>query len=221
MIKMAIFDMGGTLVKSAPLYDYLPSLFHEIEKDTLIEYSKNKIMQYIRQNEFVTLRKLFENVLVCISRDFRCNDISKQANELLFKFYFEGSSLQEDATIVLNFFKKNNVKLIIASDADTELLISELKKFNLKKYFNEILISENIGAYKSSEKFNNALRSVLPKKYSKNEIIFVGDAEVDIRSAEQLNITSILVDYNNNGVNFNQDYTINRLNEIISIAKRI
>ncbi len=72
MIKAAIFDVGGTLLKSTPLYAYLPSLFHEIEKDTLIEYSKSKIMQYIRQIEFVPIRKIFEYVLKCISRDFKC-----------------------------------------------------------------------------------------------------------------------------------------------------
>ncbi|MBN2546351.1 MAG: HAD family hydrolase [Spirochaetes bacterium] len=219
MTKIAIFDMGGTLQDSYPLYDYMPSLFPEVDKEKLLIFTKAEFKKLNNQIEFITIEEKLKNVLKNVSIKFSCKDISGDAKKLLFMFYLDRSVLFDDAVLLLDYLKENNVKLILASDADTLLLKRVLKKHNLKKYFNKIFNSEELKAYKSSVKFKNVLKNILPDNYNKNEIIFVGDTEVDMITAIQLDVTSILINKSKDHKNFNQDFTITNLKEIINISR--
>jgi len=221
MIKIAIFDMGGTLQDSYPLFDYMPSLFPEVDKDQLLLFTKAEFRKLNLQNDFITIEEKLINVLKDVSIKFNCKDISDDAYWLLFEFYLDKSVLFDDAVLLLDYLREKKVKLILASDADEKLLRSVLEKHSLNKYFDNILISEVVKAYKSSEKFKNVLKNILPEKYNKNEIIFAGDAEVDIITAIQLNVTSILLNNSRNEKNYNQDFTIKSLKEIKDIIERI
>jgi len=221
MIKIAIFDMGGTLQDSYPLYDYMPSLFPYVDKNELLLFTAAEFKKLNRQNDFITIEEKFKNVLKDLSIKFNCRDISNDAGSLLYEFYLDRSALFDDAVFLLDYLKENKVKLILASDADTKLLKSVLKKHNLNRYFDNVLISEELKAYKSSDKYKNILKNILPEKYRKNDIIFVGDTEADMITARHVKVTSILLNKSGNEKNYNQDFTICNLKEIIGIINQI
>src|SRR4030042_6785127 len=102
MIKIAIFDMGGTLQESYPIYDYMPSLFPDVDKNELLLFSTAEFRKLNGQNDFITIKEKFKNVLKDISIKFGCKDISNDANKLLFEFYLDKSVLFDDAVLLLD-----------------------------------------------------------------------------------------------------------------------
>ena len=50
-----------------------------------------------------------------------------------------------------------------------------------------------------------------------DEMFYIGDEEKDIVGAESVNMGSILIDRKDNKKDFNQDYTVKNLKEVIDI----
>ena len=108
------------------------------------------------------------------------------------------------------------IKLIVASDADPDVLKEELSTFEIYNYFDEILISGNIGAYKPSDKMTNAIIEKCDRPYS--EILFVGDTEVDILTAKKIGAKSVLIK-RNGSFPIEADYCITKLDRIFEIIE--
>ena len=82
--------------------------------------------------------------------------------------------------------------MIIASDADAELMDKELEKYKIESYFSDRCVSESVKAYKPAVGFISYLR-----KYTvgiENSCYFVGDNLVDIESARRLGVKSVFID---------------------------
>ena len=103
---------------------------------------------------------------------------------------------------------------MVASDADPDVLDEELATFEIYKYFDEILISGNIRAYKPSDKMSLAIKDKCKKPYS--DILFVGDTEVDILTAKKIGARSVLI-RRNGSFPIEADYCITGLEELFNI----
>jgi len=109
------------------------------------------------------------------------------------------------------------VKMVIASDADTALMAEEMKKFHLEKYFIDRCVSDSVRAYKPAAGFTDYLRKYTSGK--EKDCYFVGDMQVDVQSAKNLGIKSVLVDRKKCGQDFQADFVIRDLTALLPILK--
>ncbi len=56
---------------------------------------------------------------------------------------------------------------------------------------------------------------------SANEMVMIGDEEKDIKTAKRFGIMSVYIDRNNTGNDFGQDYTVENLNDFLSVLEAI
>lgn len=88
---------------------------------------------------------------------------------------------------------KKKYKLVLVSNTDSLSVPQLLEKFDLKKYFDDIILSCDVGLLKTDKKlFAKALKKV---KLKASEVVMVGDSiPTDIEGAKNAGIRAILVD---------------------------
>jgi HAD superfamily hydrolase (TIGR01549 family) len=214
------FDVGGTLLDSPDLFvEITNNLTSKGDDETTRDLIQGIIMKLflnvIRRDPFLNVEKVVATTLALIAKDYNYPDISARARDIYYDVFLYRSSLFPEIIYVLDNLHRNDVRMIIASDADSELMKEELVKHNLKKYFVDICTSDLVKAYKPANKF----LSYLKKYTSQNEenCYFVGDNNVDIECGKQLGIKSVLIDRKNRINKMSADYIIRDLNELLPI----
>jgi HAD superfamily hydrolase (TIGR01549 family) len=103
------------------------------------------------------------------------------------------SHAYEETESSLKDLKKEGYKLILIADTDNHSVSQVLDKFKLKEYFDEIILSCDVGHVKTEpEMFEIALEKTGLKK---DEVVMVGDSiPTDIEGAKKAGIRPILVD---------------------------
>lgn len=223
MIHTVIFDVGGTLVRArsslVTFADWLAPDNDENLRKELLEFLINEFMKIYRDDkriEFIGIKEIIAIVLKKAADKFNVKDISDKADVLYGEAYLSRANLFYDTVPTLKKLKGMGIKLIIASDADPDVLDRELTKFKIKKYFDEIIISGNIKAYKPSDKMTNAIKDKCNKPYS--GILFVGDTEVDVLAAKKIGAKSVLINRNGD-FQVEADYQIKKLDKICDIIE--
>ncbi|MFH8092966.1 MAG: HAD family hydrolase [Candidatus Aenigmatarchaeota archaeon] len=191
MIKLIIFDVGGTLVGSPDIFEYMAKIIDEKKVEFYYKYLKNRFSYYKKKNKFFSVREILEKISIDAKEKFKCRDISKMVYKIYEDVYIKNSFLLEHTMDLLNFLKEKNIKMVILSDADEEILIKQLKKLKIYDYFDEIFVSSKIQAYKPSFKLIDFLRKNL--EFKPNTTVLVGDSINDKKTASRLNVKFINV----------------------------
>ncbi|NQU98925.1 HAD family hydrolase [Candidatus Woesearchaeota archaeon] len=112
---------------------------------------------------------------------------------------------------------KKDYKLVLISNTDNLSIPQLLDKFDLKKYFDAIILSCDFGMLKTDKKlFAEALKKV---KLKKSEVLMVGDAiPTDIEGAKNAGIKAILVDRRDSR---EYDFKIANLSELKAKLKEV
>jgi len=191
MIKKIIFDVGGTLVKA-------PDIFQEIAINIKREHNIDVEFELKKEFEKNYTKPLFYNVktiLNKITKDILNDKGITQSNIDPSKIYFDTfvnkSKLFEDTVEILDYLKTKKIKLMILSDADSDVLLIELKKLGIINFFEKIIISSDIKCYKTSKDIKKHINPLLSEQ--NNNILFVGDSFADIYAAQNLNIKSVFI----------------------------
>lgn len=221
-VKWVFFDVGGVLVDSNPLFDFMATNLHQ-KLHVDVKFLKEQIIRnFVRlksERGFKTVRRLFYESMLEIAGELRAEanlakQIATEAGKLYAEFFIDHAQLYPDALPCLESLKKLGFKLGIISDADWNVLIAEMKKLEALKYFSVIVTSSKVKSYKPDRKiFTTALKlaGCLP-----NEAVYIGDAEVDAGS-KQAGFIFILLDRKEKELTetafLNADITVNNLQE--------
>ena len=116
--------------------------------------------------------------------------------------------------MVLDRLLENGIKMVLASDADAEIMEQELVKYDLNKYFIGKCISSSVRAYKPTLGFIKHLKKYIDIR---ENCYFVGDSNVDVESAKGLGIKSVLVDRAGEKSHIKADYRVRDLKELLPI----
>jgi len=219
MIHTVIFDVGGTLVRARSTLITFAEQLAPDNKEKLLGFLIKEFMKIYRDEnpaEFIGIKEIITIILKKAADEFNVEDISGKAPELYGNTYLNHANLFEDTIPTLKKLKEFGIKLIVASDADPDVLNRELSTFKIYDYFDEIIISGNVRAYKPSDKMIHAITEKCNRPYS--DILFVGDAEVDILTAQKIGARSVLIKRNGN-FPIEADYYITGLDEILNIIK--
>ena len=136
-IKAAIFDLDGTLINSMSLWD-------QIDIDYLT--SKNIPVPDDLNNEISHLS--FNQVAVYFKERFKLKDsldeIKNTWNTMAYNHYSSDITLKDGVVEFLDFLKKSNIKIGLATSNSTELLEASLKFNKIYDYFDAITITDEV-----------------------------------------------------------------------------
>lgn len=140
---------------------------------------------------------------------------SVNAEQVYWNTFVNDSFVINEADIVIEKLNEKHIELIIASDADAELIYAQFEKHKWDKYIRRYFISSEIKAYKPNDIFVAAVNNAI-NKYEKNEVILVGDSEVDIELGKKLGVKTALI-HKNKQKRYNEDYCITSLLELLDM----
>lgn len=136
-IKAAIFDLDGTLINSMSLWD-------QIDIDYLT--SKNIPVPDDLNDEISHLS--FNQVAVYFKERFKLKDsldeIKNTWNTMAYNHYSSDITLKDGVIEFLDFLKKSNIKIGLATSNSTELLEASLKFNKIYDYFDAITITDEV-----------------------------------------------------------------------------
>lgn len=227
-IKVIVFDIGGTLMeyRNMPLswLDYYKKSFCYVREklnlsisDEDIELSYEILKKY---NPRINYREIDYSPKVIFSEatahwtgDFKLDDVISE----FFASMNLSAFIYPETCFLLKKLRADGY--IIAALSDVAIgMPDELHK----SYFTELL--PLFDRYVSStscgwRKPNPKGLCEIAEQYqvTPDEMIMVGDEEKDIKTAERFGCKAVLIDRSGEKRYMNQDYSINNLNEIISI----
>jgi FMN phosphatase YigB (HAD superfamily) len=238
MIKAVFFDLGNTLV------DW--SIFYSKEADNLdlkilnslgYRFSQRKFRKYLIKTEKFLETEFKENprkrkpgffyyylynkfLGIKITRE-EAEEIEKYVRrKLLSKVKLIPHSLR-----VLNWLKKKRFKIALINNGHRRKTNEILRMFNLRKFFDVIIISDEVGREKCTGiPFKVALKKL---KLAPSDVIAVNDRlDEDVVGAKKVGIITVKFNFGYwknkyYGKKIQPDFTINSLNELIPLIKSL
>ncbi|MBQ1432060.1 MAG: HAD family hydrolase [Ruminococcus sp.] len=227
-IKVVVFDIGGTLMEYRDMpnswVDFYPKAFDhvneklalgltedELEKSREILLTYNPRLHY-RERDF-SPEHIFKDVTADWEGEFTINDVINA--------FFESMKLVPylfpESIAVLEKLHEQGIKTAALTDVacgmPDEMQIGYFS--DVMPYFDEYVSSVNCGYRKPSPV---GLERIAERfGADKSEMIFVGDEEKDIKTADRFGCKSVLIDRKHSGKNFGQTHTITALTELFPI----
>ena len=227
-IKVVVFDIGGTLMEYRDMpnswVDFYPKAFDhvneklalgltedELEKSLEVLLTYNPRLHY-RERDF-SPEHIFKDVTADWEGEFNINDVINA--------FFESMKLVPylfpESIAVLEKLHEQGIKTAALTDVacgmPDEMQIGYFS--DVMPYFDEYVSSVNCGYRKPSPV---GLERIAERfGADKSEMIFVGDEEKDIKTADRFGCKSVLIDRKHSGNNFGQTHMITKLTELFSI----
>lgn len=201
MVKAVLFDLRGTLADVAKAQlatrDFLYSQFgRSLSReafDNAFHASKAEIVEKLGRNSTIINWDLLiiTNLMNRIGQKIDGSRLEKLMQEYN-SIFVSNVSLFLDVEPCLRFLKDKNLKLGVVIEGTSARETAVLAKLGLDKFFNVVVISEEVGHNKLSPlPLQRAIeKTALPP----NEIIVVGDRiDKDISHANKLGCVSVLL----------------------------
>ncbi|MCX8147231.1 MAG: HAD family hydrolase [Candidatus Woesearchaeota archaeon] len=193
MIKAIIFDFWGTVMNNG----VFPSPFKQVKYFLRLNMP---FSEFAPRFEEAFMLKRFENLyegFKAVANAFKVNPPDFvydklvgvwNKNKLLARPYPEAIEALAEL--------KRGYKLALVSNTDCFGVNELLDKYDMRKFFDVIALSFEVGALKTDKKmFEYVIKKL---KVKKNEVIMVGDSiESDMVGAENIGIKGILIDRSN------------------------
>lgn len=185
MIKLVIFDVDGTLVDSESVY--VKAALKNIEVNHY-NIPMSAIMGIIGQNR-VAGRKLIESTQDdSFNYDKYIKDFEKIRNQILEN---EPYKLKKGALNILNYCKKHNIKMAIATSTARDKQSKVLTELGIIDYFDYMVFGDEI---KNSKPAPDIYLKVFEHyNYDKGEMIIYEDSKNGILSAHNAGIKVVYI----------------------------
>lgn len=225
-IKAIGFDIGGTLVNynkplnwSASYKDAIKYMCeHNNIEFTEERFEKAKIV-LTKYNTRVNPREKEVTSDVIFGEIFDKWNENKnnliQVKKSFYEFFQREVTLYDDAKLLLNYCKENNIKCSVYTDVaygmDDEYSLKDIEE--IENYIDLKLTSENVGYRKPNKRGFEIMLERFDCK--PEEMIYVGDEQKDIIGPQSVGMTAILINRDDKVKEFNQNCTVKSLEEII------
>ncbi|MCL2427447.1 MAG: HAD family hydrolase [Oscillospiraceae bacterium] len=231
MLKVIVFDLGGTLMeyKGMPLswVEYYESAFEAVNLEFDLNLSKEDIQKSCDVLKSKNARVVYREIEYTPSEIF--NTVTEHwqkkidINAIINSFY-KGHELMpviyDDTIDCLSFLKKKGVKIATLTDLPTAMPDEIFKKdiSGLLSHLDLYVSSLTCGFRKP----NKSGLAYIAEHYGVNvqKLVFIGDEEKDIKTAINAGCISILIDRKNEHKNYGQDLSITSLYELHKIINK-
>jgi phosphoglycolate phosphatase-like HAD superfamily hydrolase len=220
MVKAVIFDVGGTLLGATDLFENIlaGNISIEAHDDIYNQLGKEFFRQIVDCRNGARFKRVGEILTIAIDAVNReknnCLSLVN-AEQVYWNTFVRDSFVIHDADLALGKLAEKKVELLVASDADAALIYAQFEKHQWSSYFRQSFISSEVEAYKPNDVFVAALNIAI-SNYEKNEVIFVGDSEVDIETGKKLGVRTALIS-NRHQKQYHEDYSIGSLLELLDL----
>jgi len=232
MIKAVFFDLWDTLLvdrgvfrgeRNKIILEFLKNLN---KKTTLEEIDKlfTEVHDYIETRYFGSVEKyrfgmglslIFERLGVEVDKE-----MTEALEEKLWKLFLHEGNLRPHAKEILSYLKRRGYKLAVVTNWSTVRGNEAIDAFDLRKYFDSIVVSEDVGGEKSTTlPFRVALEKLGLKS---EEVVMVGDRDdEDVFGAKLLGMKAVKIHGSHRvfGETRKADYEINDLIELKEILR--
>lgn len=182
MINAIIFDFDGVILESA---DIKTMAFRELfakrtseRIDDIVDYH----MRHMGISRFVKFRYVYENILNLPYSDEEEKKLGEKFSDIVFKKVLNASFVPGALEFIQTYC--NKIRLFIASGTPEDELLEILEKREIRRFFFE--------AYGAPREKPGIINEILHHhSYSKEEVVFVGDAESDMNAAEKTGLRFI------------------------------
>lgn len=186
-IKLAIFDMDGTLIDSTGKWGEIDrEFFAKRGIDTVPEdYGKQIVHLGLEKGAEMTIEKYgFVNDTV--------EGIIKEWRDASMHEYLYNIPLKPYAKEILEYFKQNGVLLALATANDSDLYLPCLKRLNIYNYFDYIIDVNVVKEGKTSPKIYNSVCEKFNIKQS--EAVVFEDTPTGLKTAKEAGFFVVGVD---------------------------
>jgi HAD superfamily hydrolase (TIGR01549 family) len=220
MVKAVIFDVGGTLLGATDLFDnILTSNTGTGTHDEIYDQLGNVFFRHIvdcrNGSEFKRVAEIIAIAIETVNKENNNCLSVVDPEQVYWNTFVRDSYVIHNADLALETLAQKKVDLFVASDADAELIYAQFEKHQWSDYFRQAFISSEVKAYKPNDAFVAVLEDAI-RMYDKNEVIFVGDSEVDIETGRRLGVRTALIGKSNQ-TQYDADYSISSLLELLDL----
>jgi putative hydrolase of the HAD superfamily len=220
MLKAILFDVGGTLLGASDLLENL--LGCHVHPQAHVEVYNQLGREFFRQvadcrngGTFKKVVEMIEGAVEVVNQEHHGCLASVNAARVYWDTYVSDSFVIHDADLALPRLHEQNIELIVASDADAELIYAQLEKHSLAPYISKYFISSELKAYKPSDGFVSAVNNAIGK-YPREAVILVGDSDIDIETGKKLGIKTARVGRDLQK-RYQEDYVLESLLELLEL----
>lgn len=201
-IEAVLFDLGGTLIKTAPVSETMKKILEDFGVECLpeeVERAREAAEITVDIEELPILGDEFwlkwnTQILEYVG----CYKNSRLLAEKIAKLWWQyaNAELYPDAEETLKRLKQRGLKLGLVTNGLKSDLKDALPKVGLKGFFDVEITSDAVGKIKPhKEIFLHALKKL---SVSPQEAVFVGDmVEYDYKGAETCGLKAVLIDREN------------------------
>jgi len=204
-----IFDFDGVIVDSVGL---LYNVYFNFLNEFGIKGNKEEC-------EFLNGPKLSE-IVSFLKNKYHLQEDEKELLEIYqnkISSIYNNIKLNEGIENILEWLKKKNIKIALASSSKKEEILSVLKRYDIEQYFDFIITGDDIKEAKPSPEIYNTVRT----KYPNCEFYVIEDSENGLKSANSAGLKTIFYNPNDNQINLETTYTIHSLSQIKKVITEI
>jgi len=204
-----IFDFDGVIVDSVGL---LYNVYFNFLNEFGIKGNKEEC-------EFLNGPKLSE-IVSFLKNKYHLQKDEKELLEIYqnkISSIYNNIKLNEGIENILEWLKKKNIKIALASSSKKEEILSVLKRYDIEQYFDFIITGDDIKEAKPSPEIYKVVRS----KYPNCEFYVIEDSENGLKSASNAGMKTILYNPDDSQINLETTYSIHSLSQIKKIITEI
>jgi len=183
MIKLIIFDFDGTLFDTK--YDIARSVNIYLNELGFPSLPQEKIFKFIGNGSDYLLKKSLEEV--------KANNFENYNIERFLQIYKEEATKSvkpfDGIVSVLENLKDKTLYIVTNKDEESARLI--LNKFNMEKYFKRVIGRDSYNLKKPDERLMKII--IENENVNKDEILVIGDSEIDFKFAKNSNVLVAIV----------------------------
>ena len=214
-IKAVIFDMDGTLIDST-------GIWHEIDQAFFAKRNMELPSDYAQHIVHLGLRQAAVYTKETYHLEESIQDIMKEWHEMSLDMYRYHVPLKDGALELLDLFKKNNVKMAIATANDEPLYRPCIERLGIGQYFDEIADVNTAKEGKQSAKIYLDLANKMG--FKPENTIVLEDMPTCVKTAHNSGFITVAV-FDNASKNYDQekknhsDLFINNFYELLELIK--
>ncbi|MEM2887935.1 MAG: HAD-IA family hydrolase [Candidatus Bathyarchaeia archaeon] len=200
-IKAVLFDLGGTLVKTASTLTIFNRILakHGVQVQTTVdEKIFNEVFQEMSEKYWMEYEKFWQTYNIRILRKLGIQSNLEELADIIDKEWWTHAelSLYPDVKDTILMLRRKGLKLGIVSNGLRKDIKEILLRVSLTGKFDVTVGVDDAGASKPDKRiFQRALNELT---VSPNEAIFVGDnLEADYKGAENAGLKPLLIDRGN------------------------